>query len=117
VVDWELSTIGDPVADVAMMCVYRHPAFDLVLGGPTAWTSPRLPDADALAAAYEAAGGVPLANWTFHRALAYYKVAVIAAGIDHRHRAGAGAGSGFATAGQAVPAFLAAGLDTLTVRS
>lgn len=28
VVDWELSTIGDPVADVAMMCAYREPAFD-----------------------------------------------------------------------------------------
>jgi aminoglycoside phosphotransferase (APT) family kinase protein len=47
VVDWELSTIGDPVADVAMMCAYREPAFDLIAGGPSAWTSARLPSADA----------------------------------------------------------------------
>lgn len=47
IVDWELSTIGHPTADVAMMCVYRHPALDLVLGAPSAWTSPRLPDSDA----------------------------------------------------------------------
>ena len=44
VIDWELSTIGDPVADVAMMCAYRHPPFDLVMGAPSAWTSERLPD-------------------------------------------------------------------------
>jgi aminoglycoside phosphotransferase (APT) family kinase protein len=113
VVDWELSTIGDPVADVAMMCAYRHPAFDLIVGKPSAWTSSRLPSPDGLAAAYEAAGGVPLIHWTFHLALAYYKVAVIAAGIDHRYRAGVGAGPGFAEAGRAVPEFLAAGLSVL----
>ena len=117
VVDWELSTIGDPVADVAMMCVYRHPEFDLVLGGPSAWTSPRLPGPDALATAYEAAGGVDLAAWDFHLGLAYFKLAVIAAGIDHRYRAGAAGGAGFETAGQAVPHFLQAGLQKLGARS
>lgn len=115
VVDWELSTIGDPVADVAMMCAYRHPAFDLIMGTTSAWTSDRLPDAGSLAAAYEAAGGVALADWERHLALAYFKVAVIAAGIDHRHRAGVGAGPGFDSAGRSVPEFLAAGLDTLRV--
>jgi aminoglycoside phosphotransferase (APT) family kinase protein len=113
VVDWELSTLGDPVADVAMMCVYRHTAFDLVIGEPSAWTSPRLPDISALGAAYEAVAGVPLAHWDFHLALAYFKLAVIAAGIDHRHRAGASSGPGFDTAGAAVPQFLDAGLEVL----
>lgn len=42
VVDWELSTIGYPVADVAMMCAYRHQVFDLIVGEPSAWTSPGL---------------------------------------------------------------------------
>lgn len=113
VVDWELSTIGDPVADVAMMCVYRHPALDLVLGFPTAWTSDRLPSADALAAAYERAGGVPLVDWDAHLALGCFKLAVIAAGIDHRHRAGATHGEGFDTAAQAVRPLLEAGLARL----
>ncbi|NKU81381.1 phosphotransferase [Rhodococcus hoagii] len=31
VVDWELSTLGDPLADLAQMCVYRHPALDVIL--------------------------------------------------------------------------------------
>jgi aminoglycoside phosphotransferase (APT) family kinase protein len=106
VVDWELSTIGDPVADVAMMCAYREPAFDLIAGAPAAWTSGRLPGPDALAEAYVAAGGTRLDHWEFHLALAYLKVAVIAAGIDHRRRAGSGSGAGFDTAGESVPLFL-----------
>lgn len=110
IVDWELSTIGDPIADVAMMCGYRNPAFDLIVGAPTAWTSELLPEVTTLAGEYEAAGGVRLHDWEFHLALAYYKIAVIAAGIDHRYRQGVGSGPGFATSGQAVRPFLEAGL-------
>jgi aminoglycoside phosphotransferase (APT) family kinase protein len=113
VVDWELSTIGDPAADVAMMCAYRHPAFDLIVGEQSAWTSPRLPGADELAAAYETAGGIALTDWEFHLALAHFKVAVIAAGINHRHEAGASTSAGFESAGEAVAPYLAAGLQFL----
>lgn len=113
IVDWELSTIGDPVADVALMCVYRHPALDLILGTEAAWTSDRLPDVAALATSYEAQSSVTLRHWDFHMALAYYKLAVIAQGIDHRFRAGATVGDGFDTAGEAVAELLAAGHDAL----
>jgi aminoglycoside phosphotransferase (APT) family kinase protein len=113
VVDWELSTIGDPTADLAMMCAYRNPAFDLIVGAPSAWTSQRLPGRDQLAAAYEHATGVSISHWDFHLALAYFKVAVIAAGIDHRARLGAAAGPGFDTAALSVPEFLSAGLNAI----
>lgn len=114
IIDWELSTIGDPVADVAMMCMYRHPALDHILGAPSAWTSKRLPGVDALAAAYESAGGVTLTDWEFHLGLAYYKLAVIAAGIDYRYREGVGSGPGFDSSGRAVPELLAAGLEVIS---
>jgi len=114
VLDWELSTIGDPVADVAMMCVYRDPAFDLIVGEPAAWTSPRLPAPDDLAPMYERAGGVPLAAWDFHLALANFKVGVIAAGINHRRLSGGATGPGFDTAAEAVQPFLEAGLARLS---
>jgi len=114
IVDWELSTIGDPVADVANMLVYRDPTFDLLIGAPCAWTSDRLPSMEDLAASYEKAGGVPLRDFDEHLALAYFKLAVIAAGIDHRYRAGATHGSGFDTAGDAVPLFLESGLARLS---
>lgn len=117
VVDWELSTIGDPVADVAMMCAYRHEPFDLVVGAPSAWTSPRLPSAADLAAGYERLGGVRLEHWDFHQALACFKIAVISAGIDHRRRAGSGSGAGYDTAGHAVEPYLELALDLLRRRA
>ena len=54
---------------------------------------------------------MPLVDLDLHLALAHYKIAVIAAGIDHRHRAGAGAGPGFDSAALAVPELLDAGLE------
>ncbi|MDV7352917.1 phosphotransferase family protein [Rhodococcus oxybenzonivorans] len=117
VVDWELSTLGDPLTDVALMCVYRAPAFDLVLGEAAAWTSPRMPSADDLAQRYIAASGRELKNWNFYLALANFKLAVIAQGIHHRYRAGATAAEGFDKAGEAVPALVDAGLRALKGRS
>lgn len=116
VVDWELSTLGDPVADVAMMCAYRHPALDVILGAPAAWTSPRLPSAPDLAGRYERLSGRSLSEWDFYLALAYYKLAVIAEGIDYRYRLGGTTGAGFSTAGDAVPVLLAAGLEVARAR-
>jgi aminoglycoside phosphotransferase (APT) family kinase protein len=117
VVDWELSTIGDPVADVAMMVAYRDPAFDLIVGEPSAWTSPRLPSADTLLALYESSGGHALVNWEFHLGLAFFKVAVIAAGIDHRYRSSAEADPALATAGDSVPVFLERSREAISGRS
>ncbi|MDV6247457.1 phosphotransferase family protein [Rhodococcus opacus] len=114
VVDWEMSTLGDPLTDVALMCVYRHPAFDLVIGEPAAWTSPRLPSPDDLAQRYTIASGRELVDWPFYLALANFKLAVIAQGIHHRYEAGATVGAGFDQAGQSVPEFVSAGLRALT---
>jgi aminoglycoside phosphotransferase (APT) family kinase protein len=86
VVDWELSTLGDPLSDAALMCVYRDPALDLIVNAQAAWTSPLLPTADELADRYSLVSGWPLAHWEFYMALAYFKLAIIAAGIDFRRR-------------------------------
>ena len=40
VLDWELSTLGDPLSDAALMCVYRDAQFDLLIDVNAAWTSP-----------------------------------------------------------------------------
>ena len=108
VVDWELSTIGDPVADAAMMCAYRNPAFDDVLGFATAWTSDLLPAVEDLAARYEAAGGAELHDWDYYVAFACYRIAVISAGIDFRWRSEGCPADGNSTAGTAVAPFLVA---------
>jgi len=112
-VDWEMSTIGDPLTDVAMFCAYQHPAFDHVVGEPAASTSTRWPNPDEIAQAYAQGSGRDLGDFDAYLGLAYLKLAVIAEGISARHRAGAGHGLGFETAGAAVPDLLAAGLSIL----
>ncbi|WP_024800299.1 phosphotransferase family protein [Nocardia sp. BMG51109] len=113
VVDWELSTLGDPLADVALMCVYRAPIFDLVLGSRAAWTSDRIPTADALAQKYATVSGRDLGNWGFYLALANFKLGVIGEGITHRALRGSDAGSAAERAAEATPEFMAAGLRAL----
>lgn len=110
VVDWELATVGDVLTDVALMCVYRQPELDVILGVEAAWASERLPGADELAQAYAVASGHELAGWPFYLGLANFKLAVIAEGIAYRARQGAAADRTAAGAGDAVPQLLAAGL-------
>lgn len=113
VIDWELSTLGDPLSDVALMCVYRSPVFDLVLGLHAAWTSRRLPTPVELANQYATAAGRDIDNWDFYIALANFKLGVIAEGITHRALQGFRAGSASERAAEATPEFMAAGLRAL----
>ncbi|MET8797629.1 phosphotransferase family protein [Nocardia sp. NPDC004568] len=113
VVDWELSTLGDPLTDAALMCVYRTPVFDLILGTRAAWTSDRMPTPDALAHSYATVSGRDLGDWGFYLALANFKLGVIGEGIAHRARAGSDAGSAAEGAAEATPEFMAAGLRAL----
>ncbi|UNB52922.1 phosphotransferase [Mycolicibacterium sp. YH-1] len=112
VVDWELSTLGEPLTDIALMCVYRPAPLNAILGFQAAWTSTRLPSADALAQQYAVKSGSDLSGWPFCLALANFKLAVIAEGIAHRARLGAASPNGEA-AGAAVPELVAAGLRAL----
>ncbi|WFN92678.1 phosphotransferase family protein [Gordonia sihwensis] len=114
VVDWELSALGDPITDLALMCVYREPVFSSVLGFDAAWTSDRYPDADGLAERYVAATGADLGDWAFYLALANLKLGVIAEGITHRALSGGSSGSaGAERAAEATAEFIAAGLRAL----
>lgn len=113
VVDWEMATLGDPLTDIALMCAYRSPVFDLVFGHPAAWTSARLPSADALAEQYATLSGRDLGQWSFYLALANFKIAVIAEGITHRARQGAGNVAHADQAAQAAPEFINAARKAL----
>jgi aminoglycoside phosphotransferase (APT) family kinase protein len=109
-VDWEMATLGDPLADLGLHLAYSDPAFDPVLGGAAASTSPRLPGADELVSRYAAASGRDVSGIGFYVALGYFKAAVIAEGIHARHLAGKTLGDGFETVGAAVAPLAAAGL-------
>ncbi|QIZ01076.1 phosphotransferase family protein [Streptomyces sp. S1D4-11] len=109
-VDWEMATLGDPLADLGLHLAYADPAFAPVLAGSAASTSNRLPAPSQLADRYASVSGRDLGNLDFYLSLGYFKIAVIAEGIHARHRRGLTLGSGFDTVGQAVAPLAAAGL-------
>lgn len=112
-VDWEMATLGDPLADLGLHLAYGDPSFDRVLGGAAAATSTRIPAPDRLIERYATASGRDVADLSFYLGLAYFKIAVIAEGIHARHRRGLTRGPGFETVGEAVPPLAAAGLREL----
>jgi aminoglycoside phosphotransferase (APT) family kinase protein len=113
VVDWELSTLGDPLADVGVLLAYCDPAVDPLLGGRPAATAPQFPSAAQLAGDYAELSGRDLSELAYYLAFAYFKLAVIAQGVYSRYLEGVTVGDGFAEAGQSVPLLLAAGLRAL----
>ena len=115
VLDWEMSTLGDPLSDAALMCVYRHPMFNLIHAS-SAWASPLMPEVDELANRYSLAAGQSLDNWDFYMALGYFKVAIIAAGIAFRARMGGGVAADTDAVDQAVAPLIAEGLSALSPR-
>ncbi len=112
VLDWEMSTLGDPLSDAALMCVYRHPMFNIIHAS-SAWASPLMPDVDDLANRYSLAAEHSLDNWDFYMALGYFKVAIIAAGIAFRARVGGGVADDADAVDQAVAPLVAEGLRVL----
>ncbi|MGV0044914.1 phosphotransferase family protein [Mycobacterium colombiense] len=116
-VDWEMATLGDPLADLGLHLVYSDPAFAPVLGGSAASTSPRLPCISELAEHYAQSSGRDLGDLHFYLALGYFKIAVIAEGIHARFQRGMTRGDGFDTVGDAVAPLAAAGLTQLGARS
>ncbi|WP_406416365.1 phosphotransferase family protein [Streptomyces sp. NBC_00873] len=112
VVDWELSTLGDPLADLATFLVYRDPAVDALLDGPAA-TAPGFPTQSQLAEQYAQSSGRDITQLPFYLALAYFKVAVIAEGVHSRYTQGITVGSGFDRAGASVSQLIDAGLAAI----
>lgn len=112
VLDWEMSTLGDPLADLGLLLVYW--------GGPGAQM---LPQTAALARhpgffsthdvveAYAEVSGRSVDDLDFHVALAYYKLAVILEGIHARFLKGKTVGDGFEDIGSGVPFLARAALD------
>jgi aminoglycoside phosphotransferase (APT) family kinase protein len=112
-VDWEMATLGDPLADLGLHLAYTDPVFDPVLGGKAAATSPRMPSRETLAEHYATTTGRLLDGLPFYLALGYFKAAVIAEGIHARHVRGESVGRGYELVGGAVPPLAAAGLAAL----
>jgi aminoglycoside phosphotransferase (APT) family kinase protein len=90
VLDWELCTLGDPLADVGLLQVYwAEPGDDSPPLGAAPTAMPGFPSRAALADAYAAGSGRDLARLDYYLAFGYWKLAVILEGVHARHAAGA----------------------------
>jgi aminoglycoside phosphotransferase (APT) family kinase protein len=89
VVDWELCTLGDPLADVGLLMAYWPERGDetIALGQP-ANLAPGFPVREELAARYAERSGRDLSQLDFYVALGYWKLAIILEGVYARYSAG-----------------------------
>ncbi|GII20919.1 phosphotransferase family protein [Planosporangium mesophilum] len=109
VMDWEMATIGDPLADVGLMVVYT----DRSELAPTPSVPEGFPTGAELAARYAASTGIDVAHLDWYIAFGHYKLAVISEGIHARYLQGKTVGAGFETFGQAVPGLIERAAATL----
>ncbi|MFN8027312.1 MAG: phosphotransferase family protein [Acidimicrobiia bacterium] len=85
--DWEMSTLGDPLSDVGTLLVYWGEV------GERMWRSRQpqahranagFPDADTLLARYQDTSGIDVGHIDFYKSFAVYKLAVISQGAAKR---------------------------------
>ncbi len=89
VVDWELCTLGDPLADVGMLLVYWGEEGDPVMPlMEPATIAPGFPLRDQVADRYAARSGRDLAGIDYYVALGLWKLAIILEGVYARYAAG-----------------------------
>ncbi|MGA6946191.1 MAG: phosphotransferase family protein [Solirubrobacterales bacterium] len=89
VVDWELCTLGDPLADVGMLLVYWSQAGDdfMPLFAP-ATIAPGFPKRDDVRERYAERSGRDLSQIDFFIALGFWKLAIILEGVYARYASG-----------------------------
>jgi aminoglycoside phosphotransferase (APT) family kinase protein len=89
VVDWELCTLGDPLADVGLLYVYwaqKGDQMTALMQPPT--LADGFPDREALMSRYAERSGRDLSELDFYVALARWKLAIILEGVYSRYAAG-----------------------------
>lgn len=107
ILDWEMSTLGDPLTDLALLVVYAG----MDAEGGSVGSAPGYPGADEIVARYTAASGRGASTMDWYVGFAYFKLAVIAEGIHYRFRQGHMVGTGFERAGELASTFAALGVD------
>jgi aminoglycoside phosphotransferase (APT) family kinase protein len=107
VVDWEMSTIGDPLCDLGLLVVYWVDDPDDPAAGVHPGARGNLGAGfltrDEVIDAYGARSARDLGALEWYIALGHYKLAIIAEGIHARFLMGMTVGEGFETMGPSVP--------------
>ncbi|MFC6086285.1 phosphotransferase family protein [Sphaerisporangium aureirubrum] len=110
VLDWEMSTLGDPLTDLALFLLYAE--FAALDGSGAVGPGGRTPVAE-LAERYARGADLDITGLGWYLALACFKLAVISEGIHFRYTKGLTVGQGFADIGANVAPLVAHGLSAL----
>jgi aminoglycoside phosphotransferase (APT) family kinase protein len=115
VLDWEMATLGDPLADLGLLLTYWDVLgdSDAATGNPVAdGLGPRagFPSGAELIERYAGRSDVDVGPLHWHIALGCFKLAVICEGIHYRHTLGQTLGEGFDRIGDMVPPLIEHGL-------
>jgi aminoglycoside phosphotransferase (APT) family kinase protein len=110
VVDWEMSTLGDPLADLGLALVYWIDPGELdwlSLGAAaSATTAPGFATREQLAARYARITSWDLSSIGYYMAFGCFKLAVVLEGIHARFLQHKTVGEGFEREGQMVPVLI-----------
>ncbi|MDG9676541.1 phosphotransferase family protein [Micromonospora sp. DH14] len=121
VLDWEMATLGDPLADLGLLLTYWDVlgGSDTAAGNPVAdGLGPRagFPTGSELIDRYAGRSDVDVGPLHWHVALGCFKLAVICEGIHYRHTLGQTLGEGFDRIGEMVAPLVAHGLTAARER-
>ena len=87
VLDWELSTLGHPMADLANLCMQsRIPPGMANMSGLAGKdvTELGIPDEQEILAQYSSRTGIPISHWPFYLSFGLFRIAAILQGVARR---------------------------------
>jgi len=104
ILDWEMATLGDPLADLGYLLVFwSEPGEESVRGLRQPTELPGFPSRSALIERYEERTGFAMTDLTFYRTLALWKLAILSEGLYKRFLAGKADSPWFAVLERSVP--------------
>ncbi|HKS49598.1 MAG TPA: phosphotransferase family protein [Amycolatopsis sp.] len=113
VLDWEMSTLGDPLTDLALLVAYaERDKVDLKVVSNVC-SAPGYPAIDQVINRYAQRSGRDVSALNWYVGLALFKLAVILEGIYYRFSQGKTVGAGFDEIGAAVVPLARLGNETL----
>ena len=88
VLDWEMSTVGDPLLDLGRYLALLPDQHEVVIDSGGIWKARELPPAAAIVARYTARSGRPVDHLSWYVAMGCFKLGIILEGTYARSRAG-----------------------------
>ena len=93
ILDWEICTLGDPLADLGLLMDYwSDPGDSMAVLGLSPTTAPGFSTKEQVKERYDAVSDLDVSGIGYYQAFGYWKLACILQGVYARYVAGAGAG-------------------------